>query len=66
MLPYDDVTFKEQVKPFCINCGAGDITTEGEPFYGAKLHLVVPLKCERCKHSFSIIFDISPEGMCSR
>lgn len=66
MLPYDEVTFKEQIHLFCINCGSDEIVPDGEPFYGGPLFLIAPMKCNDCKYAFSLNLEIYPEAMVSR
>lgn len=65
MLPYDEVTFKGQVHPFCINCGSDKIVPDDKPFYGGPLFLVAPMKCTNCKYAFSLVWEICPEAMVS-
>jgi hypothetical protein len=66
MLPYDETTFREQIHPFCIHCGGGEIRPGGEPFYGEPSFLVVPMKCTDCGHRFSLNLEVCPNAMVSR
>lgn len=66
MLPHDDVTFKEQIHPFCIDCGSRDIEADEDPFYGGPLFLVAPMKCKDCGYTFSLHFEIYPEAVIER
>ena len=63
MLPSDKVTFKEQLNPFCIDCGSGDISKDSVQPFWEKNTLIVPLKCKKCGYSFSLNLDVVGEGV---
>ena len=58
MSPFDEVTLKEQLEPFCIGCGSSNIHADEDqpPFYGdnEKTYLIVPFVCGDCQYSFSV------------
>lgn len=67
MHPNNDVSFHEEMKPFCPSCGSGKISANKDepPFYGDKenKYLIVPFYCDKCTNSFSVNVRFEPSGV---
>ena len=65
MLPFDEVTFHESIKPFCIDCGSGAIKLDEKqpPFSVNGDYLVISFICNKCKYSFGVHINIEPVSM---
>jgi len=65
LIPIDEVTFQETLKPFCIKCGYAEIEPDDSqpPFWGSNHLVVIPLVCKKCQYAFSINILIEPTSM---
>lgn len=65
MLPFDEVTFRKTINPFCIGCGSGRIKLDKEqpPFSIDENYLVISFICDKCKYAFGVHINIEPVSM---